>query len=423
MAVSTRPDRHPDSLRRVAVGVLLVAATVLTLLSLVAVFARRQALDSSRFADSSAAVLSDATVRQAVAGYLVDQLYAHVDVSAELHATLPQQFAPLADPIAAALRAYADRGASDILGAHAAASTFRAAVFRSHTTFIDLVDRRAGQVDTVYLELRPFVLNLADQVGVGALARQELPTTAGQLPVVDEANVATVRSWISLTRTASVWLYAVSVLLYAAAFVLSRDRRRLLAWAGVGLVVVGVLLFVARSIGRSVVLDQLLPSGSPYRDAAGRAYSIFTELVPSLAWSTLATGLAAVVIAWLAGPGVGAHWGRAVLAPLVVRRPLVGWAAIAACGVVSLIASPLNDPTKIVPRLAVGALVIAGFELIRRRTALEHPGGGWTLDSARSHLHRLPGSTSPLAHAHALHAQGLLTDEQFVAIARQSAEE
>jgi hypothetical protein len=410
------------SFRQVAVGFLLAAATILTLLSLVAVFARRQALDSSRFADSSAAVLSDATVRQAVAGYLVDQLYAHVDVSAELHATLPKQFAPLADPIAAALRAYADRGASDILGTRTAASTFRAAVLRSHTTFIDLVDRRAGQVDTVYLELRPFVLNLADQVGVGALARQELPDTAGELPVIDETNVATLRSWIHVVRTASVWLYAVSVLLYVAAFALSRNRRRLLVWAGSGLVVVALLLFVARSVGRSIVLNELLPGSSPYRAAAGRAYSIFTELVPSLAWSTLATGVAAAGIAWLAGPGVFAHWARAILAPVVVRCPLLGWGVLAALGVASLIVSPLDDPTKIAPRLAVGALLVVGYELIRRRTVSEHPGGGWTLSGARAQLERR-GEPTALAHAHALHRQGLLTDEQFVAIVRQSAEE
>ena len=332
-------------------------------------------------------------------------------------------FRSLADPIAAALRAYADRGASDILGTHTAAATFRAAVLRSHTTFIALVDRRGGQAETVYLELRPFVLNLADQVGVGALARQELPPTAGELHVIDESNVSTIRSWIDLTRTASVWLYAASIGLYVAAFALTRDRRRLLAWAGSGLVAVGIALFIARAIGRTVVLDQLLPAGSPYRAATGQAYAIFTALVPSLAWPTLATGIATVGIAWLAGPGIGAHWGRAFLAPLLVRRPLIGWIALATAGIVSLVIAPLSDPTRIVPRLAVGAVFVIGYELIRRRTALEHPGGGWTLADARARLQHPPGSTNVLAHAHALHRQGLLSDEQFVAIARQSAEE
>ncbi|CAB4685978.1 MAG: hypothetical protein F2663_01430 [Actinobacteria bacterium] len=415
--------RPSPAFRRVAVRALLVAASILTLLSLVAVFARREALDSSRFADSSAAVLADATVRKAVAGYLVDQLYAHVDVGTELHATLPAQFAPLADPIAAALRAYADRGAADVLGTDAASTTFRTAVFHSHATFLELVDRRAGQVDTVYLQLRPFVLNLADQVGVGALARQELPANAGALPVVDEANVSTVRAWITRVRTASVWLYALSALLYVAAFLLSRDRRRALVGAGAGLVGVGITLLVMRAVGRTIVVDHLLVAGSPYRDAAGRAYSIFTALASSLAWSALATGVAAMAIAWLAGPGTFARWGRALLTPVLVRRPLVGWAAIAAGGVFSVLFSPLHDPSQIAPRLAVGGLVVGGYELIRRRTVAEHPGGGWTLAAVRARLEQLPSSPSALRHAQALHAQGLLTDEQFVTIARQSTDE
>ena len=73
----------------------------------------RVALEPGTWSDTSGKVLENQVVRQTLATYLVDQLYANVDVAAQIRAALPQRAKPLAAPAAAGLQ----DGASALHGA------------------------------------------------------------------------------------------------------------------------------------------------------------------------------------------------------------------------------------------------------------------------------------------------------------------
>ena len=90
------PARRLPRGRRYAVRTLLVLATVLAVLSIVAVWANRQLLNAGNWADTSTVLLEDRAVKSAVSSYLIDQVYANVDVSAELARALPPRLKPLA---------------------------------------------------------------------------------------------------------------------------------------------------------------------------------------------------------------------------------------------------------------------------------------------------------------------------------------
>ena len=74
-----------------------------------AVWANRQLLNPDNWADTSTKLLQNEKVREATSNYLVDQLYAHVNVQQELSAKLPAQLQPLAGPLAGAIRNLAPR--------------------------------------------------------------------------------------------------------------------------------------------------------------------------------------------------------------------------------------------------------------------------------------------------------------------------
>src|SRR6476659_5013970 len=97
------------------VRAIIVLATVLLGLGVLATWIDRVALTSSTYADTSEQLVADPTIRTALSGYLVDQLYANVDVAAELQAQLPPQLQPLAAPAAGVLHDYAQRGAEQAL--------------------------------------------------------------------------------------------------------------------------------------------------------------------------------------------------------------------------------------------------------------------------------------------------------------------
>jgi hypothetical protein len=88
---------------------------VLAYLAILAIWTDRQLLDTGNFARSSSEMLERPVVRARVAEYLVDELYANVDVEADIREALPERAQPLAGPAAGALRNAAERAANEIL--------------------------------------------------------------------------------------------------------------------------------------------------------------------------------------------------------------------------------------------------------------------------------------------------------------------
>jgi hypothetical protein len=86
--------------RRILVLVLIWVTTVLAVLGIFAVWANRQLLNPNNWANTSTKLLQNADIQKALPTYLVDQLYANVNVAAELKAKLPPQLQPLAGPVA-----------------------------------------------------------------------------------------------------------------------------------------------------------------------------------------------------------------------------------------------------------------------------------------------------------------------------------
>src|SRR5262245_55679897 len=99
--VSTRKQSRG---RAAAVWVVLVIAGLLLLLSSFAVWINRVALNTSVFTDTSTSLLDDPAIRSAVAARAVDELFANVDVQAEVEKQLPSGYKGLAGPASAGLR-------------------------------------------------------------------------------------------------------------------------------------------------------------------------------------------------------------------------------------------------------------------------------------------------------------------------------
>ena len=90
--------------RRIGSNVLLGISTVLAIVAIVAIWANRQLLNADNWAATSTSLLQSPTIRSATANYLVDQLYANVDVAGTIDSALPPRLRPLAAPVAAGLR-------------------------------------------------------------------------------------------------------------------------------------------------------------------------------------------------------------------------------------------------------------------------------------------------------------------------------
>src|SRR5919204_6543410 len=89
------------------VKALVVVASIVAVIACFSAWAERQALNTDDWVNTSGRLLENEQIQKALANYAVDQLYANVDVEAELHNALPKNFKPLSGPASTGLRSVA----------------------------------------------------------------------------------------------------------------------------------------------------------------------------------------------------------------------------------------------------------------------------------------------------------------------------
>src|SRR2546429_4143982 len=112
---ASREKRPIGRGRRILVQVIIWGTTVLAVVAIFAVWANRQLLNPNNWANTSTKLLEHPAVRTATASYLVNQLYANVDVAGELRSRLPPALQPAAGPLAGALENAAVSAAARVL--------------------------------------------------------------------------------------------------------------------------------------------------------------------------------------------------------------------------------------------------------------------------------------------------------------------
>ena len=217
---------------------LIVLAGLIGLVSALTVWAKRQALDTDKWVATSSRLLEDDEIRGTLSLYLVDQLYANVDVAAELQARLPPEVKPLAAPIAGGLRELSVRAADTLLSRPAVQTLWEGANRQAHEAFIRIVDDEGRFLQTgegeVVLDLSPIVQQLADRVGLTEEEVEErLGPDAGRIVIMEADQLGTVQTAVELIRKLSVWLAIAILVLLALAVFLAKggDGRRCVPWA------------------------------------------------------------------------------------------------------------------------------------------------------------------------------------------------
>src|SRR3954452_16451991 len=107
MASTDPPERR----HRIKVRVLVVLASILAFLAIFTSWVDRQALDTDQWVDTSGKLLEDKEISDALATCSVDQLYAIVDVAANLKKPLPPDLQPVPSPANAGIRESATKAA------------------------------------------------------------------------------------------------------------------------------------------------------------------------------------------------------------------------------------------------------------------------------------------------------------------------
>jgi len=433
---------------RVLVRVLLATAVVVAFVATFSLWANRQALDTDNWTDTSGKLLADHHVQQAVGTFLVDQLFANVDVSGQIQALLPKQAAALAGPAAGGLHELATRAAPRILASPRVQDAWRAANRAAHRQLVAVVEGGNGNVSIqngeVVLNLRPLVQELATDVGLSSeqvaaagskargVAQQRLgvtlPPASGQLVIMRSDQLETVQTVGNGIRHLALLATILMLVLFALAIWLAHGWRRVAlrstGWCFIG---VGLFVLLARRFVGNRVVDGLVASDS-VKPAAHSTWTIGTSLLYDIAIAAVVYGVVIVLSAWLAGPTRSAVTVRRLLAPRLEHNPGMVYGAVALVYLLVLLWGPTPATRKAWGIILLGALIVLGLELLRRQVAREFPDAqpgdarGWLRERyAAVRGRRAPVESDEdrrvdeLERLASLHDRGVLTDAEFAA--------
>jgi hypothetical protein len=362
--------------RRVIPTVLVVLAAVIGFFSVYAVWVKRQALETETWTETSSELLENEDIRNAVADFLVVQLFAKVDVAAELEKRLPPDLKGFAGPVAGGVRELAGRVAREALAEPRVQGLWEDANRGAHEQLLAVIDDESDVLSTtggvVTLHLAPIVNRVAEQVGIGADLGAKLPPDIAELEILRSDELETVQEGVSLLRTLAWVLTAVTFALFALAIYLSRGRRReMLRTVGWAFVAVGILvLFTHRLAGNAVV--GALTDTAASEPAVQATWSIGTSLLVATGQAIIAYGIVVVLAAWLAGPTAAAVWLRRGITPYL-RQPRFAYAGLALLLVLLFWWNPTEATRRLASSLVLIALLAIGVEALRRQVIREFP--------------------------------------------------
>ncbi len=422
--------------RATAMWIVLVLAGLLLLVSSFAVWITRVALNTSEFTDTSSSLLDNDQIRSAVANRAVDELFANVDVQAEVEAQLPADYQGLSGAATAGLRQASYQIVDRALEQPVFQDLFRVAVEESHTTLVEVLEGGGDRVSTsegeVTLDLRAIIVEAADRIGIGDQVVDRIPADAGRIVILRSDQLDTAQNVFQLLKTLAWFLPLLSLAAFGLAVWLARDRRRAVRGIGAVLVVVALVGLAASRLTRNYVVDSLVARRND-REAASDAWDILTELMRGSFRLMLVVGLLFILAAWLAGPGRRALTARGWLAPGLQNRAWP-YALHAIDAFAMLLTATVLDFTRLLVVLLIGVLGATWIELTRRQTLREFPdadgtafladtwgrvSGWWDKQRAAAKQPATPG-TAPatdvaarLAALAELHTNGELTDAEY----------
>jgi hypothetical protein len=357
------------------VKTLVVIGSLLVVIACFSTWAERQALNTDDWVHTSSKLLENEEIRNALATYSVDQLYANVDVNAELEKVLPKNFKGLSGPASTGLRSVATDGVQRALGTARFQTLWQNANRAAHKTLIDIIENKGTAVSTnngvVALKLQPLLVQAASELGLPTSITDKLPPDAGNLTILRSDELGLAQTIAKLIRGLALVTSLLALALFALAIYLSRGYRWItVLGVGIGLILVGIVVLILRDVAGNVLTQDL--ASEQARPAADAAWSIGTSLLASIARNIIVFGGFFVLAAWLASPHRSSVATRRALTPVLRDYPVAVGAVLGVVGLIWLL-SGVDSTRAILTRVVLLAMAGVGMYQLRRVSIADFP--------------------------------------------------
>jgi hypothetical protein len=347
--------------RRGVVYALFAFGTLLAFLSMFAIWANRQLLETDTWVETSTELLEDDEIRTVVADFMVDQLFTSVDVESELQTALPPRAKPAAGVIAGQARNLADDLANEALQRPRVQKLWEEANRRAHEQLIETIEK--DRDEDVTLNLGEIVGQLGDQLGIDASSR--IPPDSAQITVLRADQLSGAQTAVKLLKGLAIVLLLLALAIYGLAIYLAEGwRREVLRNIGFAFIFIGILGLVIRSIAGNA-LTESLASTAAIEPAVRNTWAIGTALLAAQFGAAIFYGIFIVLGAWLAAPrGLGNDAQRFV-APILAKRA-TAYLALAVILLLLFWWAPTPGFQRLPTALLLVVLAVIGVEFLRQ---------------------------------------------------------
>ena len=198
-------ELHGKHRHRALVWALVAFASVVLLVSMIANWVQTEVLGTDQWSNQTEKILQNQDVQQQLSVFAVDQLYANIDVQAQIEQKLPSQVQPFAAPITAATRQLANNVAEKALASPHVQALVSTAAGRAQQAFIKLVENKGQFVSSaggvVTFEYGSVVADLASRVGVDPATIANIQGLIQQYSTELKQRLTTAQTQIASTRS------------------------------------------------------------------------------------------------------------------------------------------------------------------------------------------------------------------------------
>jgi hypothetical protein len=319
--------------RGLAVWILIVLACFLALGGSLSVWVKTTTLDTNTFVKTVAPLVKDDAVATAVSNAAVKQLFATYDVTGKLQSGLDQldaaikqalppnapipdvSLSAIAKPVSNGLQTVAQKIAKEILQSKAFYTVWEKSLTTAHELMVNVVTGKkdaviTSQGDTVVLNLGELLTQIKDQLvqsGLTFLEKVPIPADFGQIELFTSKQLGAAKSGVKLLNTLSWVLPLLSLIFFALAVGIAKNKRRTLMGAGIGLAVAMLLTLILLKVTHAALFDMIKEQNLA---AANIIWSTVLSGLKQGIRGLLALGLVVSIGAAVAGPYKWAVWLR-----------------------------------------------------------------------------------------------------------------
>ncbi|WP_262386933.1 hypothetical protein [Streptomyces sp. TRM49041] len=312
-----RAARH-HPLRSLGSVLLILFAALLSLLSVVAVWANSIVQDTDRYVATVGPLASDPDVQEAVTDQVTSAVLDRVDVEALVQRLtdaasaqgVPPQAAELLTnldgPIESGLRQLVSNTVERVVTSSAFETVWVEANRRAHAALDEaLTGEGQGAIkledNQVVIDVGPIVEQVKNQlVDAGFAPAANIPDVRTDFVVFASEDVGEIKTYVRVLELLGGWLPVIALLIAAAGVYVAFNRRNALIGTALAVFVAMLVLGIGLTVARDVYLDRLPPGTS--QAAAGAVYDALVRFLRAGVRALAAVALFTAVGAFLVGP-------------------------------------------------------------------------------------------------------------------------